>query len=104
MWLKLRTAYSSFVVSESSPCSPNPCLNGGYCIEDDTGFSCVCNGTATGFTGPTCRAVIIHFPPIPPIITLFTDVNVTFRHRVVVKTRSPRQSAIITVRNGQTSL
>ena len=93
MCLKISTEYSSFVVSESSPCSPNPCLNGGYCIEDGTYFSCVCNGTATGFTGPTCRAVIIHFPPIPPVtdglmfpITLFTEVNVTFRHRVVVKT------------------
>ena len=110
MCLKIRTAYSSFVVSESSPCSPNPCLNGGYCIEDGTDFSCVCNGTATGFTGPTCRAVIIHFPPIPPVtdglmfpITLFTDVNVTFRHRVVVKTRNPSQTAIIPVINGQTS-
>ena len=110
MWLKISTAYSSFVVSENNPCSPNPCLNGGYCIEDGTDFSCVCNGTATGFTGPTCRAVIIHFPPIPPVtdgltipIMLFTDVNVTFRHRVVVKTRNPRQTAIIPVRNGQTS-
>ena len=67
MWLKLRTAYSSFVVSENNPCSPNPCLNGGYCIEDGTDFSCVCNGTATGYGGPTCRAVIIHFQPIPPV-------------------------------------
>ena len=68
----------------------------------------MCNGTATGFTGPTCRAVIIHFPPIPPVtdgltfpITLFTDVNVTFRHRVVVKTKNPRQTAIIQVINGR---
>ena len=108
MCLKISTEYSSFVVSESSPCSPNPCLNGGYCIEDGTYFSCVCNGTATGFTGPTCRAVIIHFPPIPPVtdgltfrITLYTDVNVRFRHRLVVTTRNPRQSAVINVRDGR---
>ena len=97
-----------FQFTESSPCSPNPCLNGGYCIEDGTGFICVCNGTATGFTGQTCRTVIIHFPPIPPVtdgltfpITLFTDVNVTFKERVTVKTRNPRQSAVIDVRDGR---
>ena len=32
---------------------------------------------------------------------LFTDVNVKFRHRVVVKTRNPSQTAIIPVRNGR---
>ena len=70
----------------------------------------MCNGTATGFTGPTCRAVIIHFPPIPPVtdgltfpITLFTEVNVTFKERVTVKTINPRQTANIRVRNGRRS-
>ena len=69
----------------------------------------MCNGTATGFTGPTCRAVIIHFPLIPPVtdglkfpITLFTDVNVRFSKRVVVKTMNPTKNAVINVRNGQT--
>ena len=68
--------------SESGLCDPNPCLNGGLCIEAGTEFRCVCNGTATGYGGQTCGAVIVHFPPIPPVtdgvffpILLYTNVN-----------------------------
>ena len=82
-------------ISESSPCSPNPCLNDGYCIEEGSDFSCVCNGTATGYTGPTCGAVIVHFPPIPPVtdgleipVTLFTDAE-DFNERIHVTIRRP---------------
>ena len=97
---------------ESSRCDPNPCLNGGFCIEDGTKFSCVCNGTATGYGGLTCGAIIIHFPPIPPVvdeslnipIILYVNVNefpegfddklrVTIedrRHRVVTINREQR--------------
>ena len=42
----------------------------------------MCNGTATGYGGQTCGAVIVHFPPIPPVtdgvfipIVLYTNVN-----------------------------
>ena len=68
--------------SESGLCDPNPCLNGGSCIEAGTEFRCVCNGTANGYGGQTCGAVIVHFPPIPPVtdgvfipILLYTNVN-----------------------------
>ena len=82
-------------ISESNPCSPNPCENDGYCIEEGSDFSCVCNGSATGYTGPTCGVVIVHFPPIPPVtdglnipVTLFTDAE-DFNDRVQITLRRP---------------
>ena len=60
----------------------------------------MCNGTATGYTGPTCGAVIVHFPPIPPVtdglsipITLFTDAE-DFNERVQVTVRRPNTRAL----------
>jgi len=40
-----------------SPCEPSPCLNGGICAVEGTGFSCSCD-PASGFTGDTCEAVV----------------------------------------------
>ena len=93
---------SSYIlsISESSPCSPNPCLNDGYCIEEGSDFSCVCNGSATGYTGPTCGAVIVHFPPIPPVtdglkipVTLFTDAE-DIIERVPLAIRRPNTGVL----------
>ena len=60
----------------------------------------MCNGTATGYTGPTCGAVIVHFPPIPPVtdglsipVTLFTDAE-DFNDRVKVTIRRPNTHAV----------
>ena len=60
----------------------------------------MCNGTATGYTGPTCGAVIVHFPPIPPVtdgleipVTLFTDAEV-FNERVQVTIRRPNTGVL----------
>lgn len=33
-------------------CYPNPCLNGGSCIDEDIGYSCVC---ADGYSGTNCE-------------------------------------------------
>jgi len=35
----------------AGPCSPNPCQNGGTCVEAGTNFTCTC---AMGWTGTTC--------------------------------------------------
>ena len=101
-------------ISESNPCSPNPCENDGYCIEEGNDFSCVCNGTATGYTGPTCAVVIVHFPPIPPVtdsdlqipVTLFTDAD-NFTKRVTVGIKIPNteklNQVVLRVRSEQTT-
>ena len=100
-----------FIISESSPCSPNPCLNGGFCVEDGIDFSCVCNGTATGYGGQTCKAVIINFQPIPPVtdgllfqVTLNTEVD-GFDHRVSVSIKVPNEmrprAAVIRINDQQ---
>ena len=34
-------------------CDPNPCLNGGQCIDGVNSFTCNCTGT--GFDGSTCN-------------------------------------------------
>ena len=70
----------------------------------------MCNGSATGYTGPTCGAVIVHFPPIPPVtdgleipVTLFTDVE-DFNERVQVTIRRPNTGAlrqVLRVRSGE---
>ena len=96
--------YEYYSVLENSPCTANPCRNGGYCVEDGTEFTCVCNGTATGYGGPTCSAVIVYFPPIRLIanyrllfrITLYTHVT-GFSHRVVVSIRVPNKNRPRTV-------
>lgn len=38
--------------STNDNCSPNPCLNGGKCINGKNWFLCECTA---GFTGPECR-------------------------------------------------
>ena len=60
----------------------------------------MCNGTATGYTGPTCGAVIVHFPPIPPVtdglnipVTLFTDAE-DFNERVPLTIRIPNTGVL----------
>ena len=100
-------------ISVSSPCSPNPCLNGGFCTEEGTDFTCVCNGTATGYGGPTCGITVIYFPPIPPVsggvqfpITLFTDaIGLTKRVRVSIKVPNINRplTAVAQVVGGQSS-
>ena len=70
----------------------------------------MCNGTATGYTGPTCGAVIVHFPPIPPVtdglnipVTLFTDAE-DFNERVLLAIRRPNTgtlSQVLRVRSEQ---
>ena len=70
----------------------------------------MCNGSATGYTGPTCGAVIVHFPPIPPVtdgleinITLFTDAE-DFNVLVPVTIRISNTGAlrhVLRVRSGQ---
>ena len=52
--------------SESDPCYPNPCSNGGKCVRDGNSFTCACNGT--GYGGITCERAIIYFLSIQPII------------------------------------
>ena len=63
-----------FLLSESDPCSPNPCKNGGLCIAEEGEFSCACNGT--GYVGPTCGKPVVYLEYIPPI-TDGTDIPVT---------------------------
>lgn len=38
--------------SDVDDCSPNPCMNGGRCIDGVNWYLCEC---APGFTGPKCR-------------------------------------------------
>ena len=101
-------------ISEGSPCSPNPCLNGGLCIKEGTEFRCVCNGTATGYSGLTCEILVVYFRPIPPVlddelmfpITFYTDV-VEFSKIVRVSIKVPNvtglQKARVRVVGGQSS-
>ena len=78
-----------FLISESDPCSPNPCNNGGLCIAEEGEFSCACNGT--GYVGPTCGKPVVYLEYIPPI-TEGTDIPVT------ISTMTEREKdSIITV-------
>ena len=97
-------------ISASTLCSPNPCLNGGYCTEEGTEFTCVCNGTATGYGGSTCGITVIYFPPIPPVsggvqftITLFTDIIGLTSVRIKVPNVNRPLTAIAQVVGGQSS-
>ena len=69
----------------------------------------MCNGTATGYGGPTCGAVIVHFPPIPPVtdglefqITLYTGVE-GFSERVRVNIDRPKAGHVLRVNSGETT-
>ena len=84
-------------------------MNGGFCIEDETDFTCVCNGTATGYGGETCRAVIVNLEPIPPVtngldfkITLYTGVK-GFSERIRVNIDRPEQRHVLRVNSGEKS-
>lgn len=45
---------SSSTGPADDPCDPNPCENGGECVQAGGGFTCVCQ---PGFSGPTCEMV-----------------------------------------------
>lgn len=42
----------------SSPCTPNPCANGGTCVEASNSYSCTCVA-GSGFSGPTCASPVM---------------------------------------------
>ena len=84
-------------------------MNGGSCIEAGTEFRCVCNGTATGYGGQTCRAVIVNFEPIPPVtngldfqISLYIGVKGS-SERVRVNIDRPQQRRVLRVNSGETT-
>ena len=45
-----------YCYSDIDECSPNQCLNGGSCTDQQNGFTCVC---AAGFSGNLCEIGII---------------------------------------------
>ena len=38
--------------SRSNPCDPNPCQNGGQCVDQDNSYKCLCQ---EGFSGTNCE-------------------------------------------------
>lgn len=38
--------------SRSNPCDPNPCQNGGQCVDQDNSYQCLCQ---EGFSGTNCE-------------------------------------------------
>ena len=41
-----------FCETEANECIPNPCLNGGTCIDELNNFECLC---LPGFSGTNCQ-------------------------------------------------
>ena len=41
-----------FCETEANECIPNPCLNGGTCIDELNNFECLC---LPGFSGSNCQ-------------------------------------------------
>ena len=79
----------SCCVSESDPCTPNPCLHNSVCVPAGNGFSCDCSGTK--YTGVTCNIGIILLPPIPVLtkgqthdITISTDLSIPSTIRLLL--------------------
>lgn len=50
LWLLYCGIFSS--LSDIDDCKPNPCFNGGHCIDGINWFMCDC---LSGFAGPDCR-------------------------------------------------
>ena len=42
-----------FTFSDIDECEPDPCMNGGTCVDGVNGFNCSCTA---GFVGDTCNA------------------------------------------------
>ena len=73
----------------------------------------MCNGTATGYGGPTCRRAVVHFPPIPPVtdglrftIILYTEVKEIFSNTLLVEIKNPgtrKQRRVVEVNSGRRS-
>ena len=79
--------FTSCCISESDPCTPNPCLHGGECIPAGSGFRCDCSGT--NYTGPLCNIGIILLPPIPVLIkgqtyTITVSTNLDIPQRIII--------------------
>lgn len=77
----------SYFVSESNPCTPNPCLHGGVCNQAGNSFICDCSGTS--YTDETCNTGLIFLPTIPTLIknksySIEVSTNLSFGHRVAI--------------------
>ena len=91
----------SFLISESSPCSPNPCMNGGRCQVDG---SDLCDCIGTGYSGPTCQTAIIIFEYIEPpisgtefVVRLTTKANLP--NNMIVAAKVGGDNLKVTIRN-----
>ena len=41
-----------WLISDINECDPNPCANGGLCVDGVNGYTCAC---AAEWTGPNCE-------------------------------------------------
>ena len=47
--------WTGALCNEPDPCTPDPCLNGGSCDDNDGRYECTC---AEGFDGKTCESTV----------------------------------------------
>jgi hypothetical protein len=59
-----------------TPCTPNPCLNGGRCTEEGESFTCDCDGT--GYSGVTCMMPIVCGDAMAPLNGSVSAVAATY--------------------------
>lgn len=64
----------------STPCDPNPCLNGGACTEEGETFTCDCTGT--GHDDATCTTPILCGGAVAPVNGTVSATTAPFRASV----------------------
>ena len=52
MFVHLSNLITNYMFAEIDECSPNPCENGGSCIDAIGDYSCTC---ISGYTGTNCQ-------------------------------------------------
>ncbi|KJE91656.1 hypothetical protein CAOG_02764 [Capsaspora owczarzaki ATCC 30864] len=104
-----------FIIDETyvayrNNCLPNPCLNGGQCVEGVNQFRCICPATATGTTCQLVYSAVVNATTCPTAQQFFTNTKTkaiivgNFFNYTMTPGVAPTAAVVLTFASSNTSV